>query len=247
MKRWPSRSAWIGWDPREADAYAVARSSMRRHLVGPMSINGLILGDLMQSGLYTRPTQTNGGRLFDLLSARGDYDGALSTQHANARFLLPHIAGSDLALFVDGDILVRGNVGALFDIAEADPSKAVWCVKHDYRPTETVKMDGCVQTQYSRKNWSSVMLWNLVHPATKRLTVEIANTLPGRDLHALAWLADEEIGELGPEWNHLVGEAAPNPRAKIVHFTKGTPSMGPAYADCEYAAEWFAELRRWAS
>ena len=58
---------------------------------------------------------------------------------------------------------------------------------------------------YSRKNWSSVVLWNWAHPANRRLTLEMVNTLPGRDLHAFCWLDEWEIGELPVEWNYLVG------------------------------------------
>jgi hypothetical protein len=50
------------------------------------------------------------------------------------------------------------------------------------------------------------MLFNCDHPSNKKLTVEMINTLPGRDLHRFCWLEDDEIGELDPGWNWLVGE-----------------------------------------
>ena len=34
----------------------------------------------------------------------------------------------------------------------------------------------------ARKNWSSLVLWNMDHPGTKRLTLDMVNELPGRDL-----------------------------------------------------------------
>ena len=55
MTQKPHFQVFIGFDPREAAAFAVCRESIRRfdrHLV----INGLVLSDLQISGLYTRPT-----------------------------------------------------------------------------------------------------------------------------------------------------------------------------------------------
>ena len=48
------------------------------------------------------------------------------------------------------------------------------------------------------------------------------------------------MGELPIEFNHLVGEYAPNPDAKIVHFTLGTPCF-EGYEEQEFADEWRAE------
>lgn len=239
-------AVYIGFDPREADAFAVARHSMRRRMTLPIPIRGLVLAELQAAGLYTRPTLRVEGRMIDLLSQRADYDGSISTEHANARFLVPHLNRTGHALFVDGDILVRGNVEDLFGKAQNDLSKAAWCVKHDHRPTATVKMDGQAQTVYARKNWTSVILWNCDHPAMRRLTVEMVNTLPGRDLHALTWLADDEIGELDVSWNWLAGYSDPDVVPDLVHFTSGTPSM-PGHDQAPFADEWRAELARWAA
>ena len=60
-----------------------------------------------------------------------------------------------------------------------DPSKAVVCVQHDYKPKEGTKMDGQVQTVYPRKNWSSMVLWNCEHPKNKLLTPELLNEKDG--------------------------------------------------------------------
>jgi hypothetical protein len=245
------RGVYIGFDRREADAFAVARSSMRRRATLPVPINGLILGDLQARGLYRRPTSvsidaTGAVRIVDHVSARDDYDGRISTEHANARFLVPYLHGSGAALFADGDILVRSNIWRVFDEVERDPSKALWCVKHDHDPKTNTKMDGQTQTKYARKNWSSVMLFNCDHPATSRLTIEMVNTLPGRDLHRFCWLDDHEIGELDVSWNWLVGHSSPEVEPKLVHFTDGVPSMA-GYADVPFADEWQDELYRWAS
>lgn len=235
---------YIGFDPREADAFAVARSSVKRHTFA-REIRGVVLDRLRESGLYTRPMETRRGVdrpiIWDVISGA-----AMATQHACARFLVPIIQRTGLALFMDGDVLVRASLEPLIDIAKDGPSKAVWVVKHSHEPRQPVKMDGQQQDAYARKNWSSVCLWNCDHPATRALTVEMVNTLPGRDLHRFCWMPDEAIGELDPCWNHLVGVYPKNPNAKIAHFTLGTPSM-PGYSGCEFADEWRAELARWAA
>lgn len=238
------QSIWIGFDPREADAFAVCRHSINRHLIAPIPVRGVVLTDLRTGGLYTRPTERRAGKLIDVLSKREDYDGAIATEFACSRFLVPRLAKSGWALFMDCDMLVRCDLQKLF--ALADPSKAVMVVKHDHQPRETVKMDGQAQTRYARKNWSSVILWNVDHPAHAALTTELVNSVPGRDLHRFCWLDDAEIGELEPKWNFLVGHSDPEINPSIVHFTDGIPTM-PGYEDCAYADEWRAELERWAA
>jgi hypothetical protein len=241
-------SIWIGFDPREAAAFAVARHSLRRDMSQSIPIYGLILADLQQAGIYCRPTQIklNGeGRveMVDVLSVRPDYDGRMSTQHAIARFLVPYLAKTDWALFMDADMLVRSNVVRLFE--QLDRRYAVYCVKHDHAPLETVKMDGQVQTRYPRKNWSSFLVFNCDHPSNRRLTPDLVNAVPGRDLHAFCWLDDHEIGELGPEWNFLVGHTDSSVAAKVAHFTSGTPDIA-GYERVAFAPEWHDALHDWA-
>lgn len=45
-----------------------------------------------------------------------------------------------------------------------DDRYVTMCIQHDYKPKETKKMDGVVQTVYLRKNWSSMVLYNSGHP-----------------------------------------------------------------------------------
>ncbi len=224
-------SIWIGYDPREATAFAVARYSIRR-FDHHTPICGVVLSALMQADLYKRETKTkvNG-------DGRRQLIGAISTEHANARFLVPALAKTGWALFIDCDVMVRSNINALFRLA--DSTKALMCVHHDHRPRETMKMDGQTQTQYPRKNQSSVMLINCDHPANKALTVEMVNSLPGRDLHRFCWLDDELVGELPPEWNYLVGHSKLDRSPKLVHFTRGLPDMA-GYENQEFADEWRA-------
>jgi hypothetical protein len=210
-------------------------------LTQPIPVNGLVLSKLREQGLYYRPTSIKDGRLYDDIS-----QWEMSTEFSISRFLTPHLAGSGYAVFVDADVLARVSLCRLFEIAESDLSKAVWCVKHNHVPSSETKMDNQVQSAYGRKNWSSVVVWNANSPSVKRLTPEVVNTMTGRDLHQFKFLRDDEIGELDPAWNHLVGEAAPNPDAKLVHMTLGVPSMH-GYENCEFAAEWRKELEMWAS
>jgi hypothetical protein len=239
-----NRSIYIGFDPREAAAFAVARSSAQRRLTQPIRIRGLVLGRLQELGLYRRPIEWREGPTANRIMWDTISGAPMSTQHANARFLVPHLAVTGWALFMDGDVLVRGNLVRLFD--GLDQSKAIYCVKHAHMPATGVKMDGQEQVQYARKNWSSVVIWNCEHPSNRALTGDVVNSLAGRDLHRFVWLEDDEIGELDPRWNWLVRQSPPVEEPQIVHFTEGTPDMA-GYDEDPYADEWRQELARWAA
>jgi lipopolysaccharide biosynthesis glycosyltransferase len=232
------RTVWIGFDPREATAFAVARYSLERRARTPIKARGLVLDYLRAQGLYTRPTSHREGRLWDDIS-----EAPCSTEFSISRFLVKELAQSGWALFADCDMLFRTDITQLFD--QCDSDKAVMVVKHQYDPPEGIKMDGQLQLRYQRKNWSSIMLVNCDHPANKALTVEMVNTLPGRELHRFCWLQDDEIGELDASWNYLVGHTDPEIEPDIVHFTEGIPTM-PGYESCDYADEWREELAKWA-
>ena len=228
------RSIYIGFDPSEAAAYWVAAASIRRHLSTAIPLNSLELTELQRRGLYTRPHEQRCGQLHDTISNH-----PMSTEFANSRFLVPHLAKEGWALFIDCDVLIRGALVELFD--QADERYAVMCVKHDYQPTSKRKMDGKTQSVYSKKNWSSVMLFNCNHTANQRLTLQWVNYATGRALHGFEWLEPYQIGDLDVRWNYLVGHShclAP----KIVHWTEGGPWLDE-YRWTEYAEEWFAALR----
>lgn len=233
-----NKSIWIGFDPREQDAFNIAAASISKHLSAPIDMHAVALPVLHGHGLYQRPTCRRGGQLWDVIS-----DAPMSTEFAISRFFVPTICRNfsanayDWALFMDCDMLARADLNELF--ALADPTKAVQVVKHDYRPAEGLKMDGQAQTAYPRKNWSSVMLWNLRHPANLALTIGKLNSWAGRALHGFQWLSDDQIGDLPACWNHLVGVDQPDPDAKLVHFTLGVPSM-EGYSTCEHAPEWWS-------
>lgn len=234
MKRW---SIWVGFDPREADCFAVAVASLRQHLSEELPINGIVLSRVRMEGLYKRATEKRDGRLFDVISQH-----PMATEFAISRFLTPHLAKSGLALFMDCDVLVRRDPVDLFQEMEMH-SHALMCVKHDHRPKSDTKMGGQIQSSYSKKNYSSVMMFDCDHAANKALTIDLINTVPGRELHQFCWLKEDNIGYFDPAWNVLVGEEDHEDPA-IVHFTNGAPSF-PDQQDAPFAEEWRAQLASW--
>ncbi len=233
---------FLGFDPREYSAFAVAKESIRR-FDRTIPINGVVLSDLRSCGLYKRPTRRRLGKLWDEISGAH-----MSTEFAISRFLVPELVERDngigWALFMDCDVLVRSNLQELRRLLDDD--KALMCVKHDHRPASNVKMDDQVQTSYPRKNWSSVMAFNCDHPSNRKLTVDLVNSLPGRDLHRFCWLKENEIGELPAEWNYLVGHTEGVDDPKIVHFTDGGPWL-ENFQSVPYADEWRDHLTRLAA
>jgi len=213
-------SIYIGYDPRESVAFhTLAHSILRRSSV-PISIAPLVQSQL--KGIYRRP--------------RGPTE---STEFSLTRFLVPALSAyRGWSVFMDCDMLCRADIAGLAAEIERQPDKAVLVCKHDYTPRTERKFLDQVQTQYTRKNWSSLMLFN--NERCRSLTADYVNTATGLDLHRFAWIDERSIGELGLEWNWLVGEYDYNPDARIVHFTIGGPYFS-AYRDCDYAAEWFAE------
>lgn len=238
------RSIYLGYDPRESRAFRIARTSLFRYMHPVLPVHWLCLEELKERGLYRRPYEwrqvsPDWSIMWDIIS-----DAPQSTEHANSRWLVKELAGTGWVMFCDCDVLFRDNVNEIFN--GLDPAKALYCVQHDYQPAETIKMDGQIQTKYARKNWSSVFVLNCEHPANAALTVEMINTLPGRELHAFCWLMDKDIGALDPGWNYLVGVSPPCPRVHLAHFTLGTPDM-PGFYYSEFADEWRDELERCAA
>src|ERR1700743_136047 len=100
-----SLQIFVGYDSREAEAYSVARESIRSRLTQPVRIRGIVLDDLKERGLYRRPPERRNEKLWDSIS-----EAPMSTEFAISRFLVPHLVGlSGWALFVDCDILCRTN------------------------------------------------------------------------------------------------------------------------------------------
>jgi len=210
---------FIGYDPNEIAAYHVLAHSIISRSSEPVSITPLKLNQLP---LYR------------------ERDPKQSTEFAFSRFLVPYLCNYEgYALFLDCDILCRTDITDI--LYEERPDKAVHVVKHDYTPKTERKFLGQIQTKYSKKNWSSVMLFN--NKMCKKLNPHYVGRASGLELHQFHWTEPELVGRLSKEWNHLVGEYEPNPNAKLIHFTLGGPYF-TGYEHCEYSEEWFEELEK---
>jgi hypothetical protein len=223
---------FIGYDSREPEAYRVAEASLLRHASVPVSVTPLNATRLAENGLLRRPTDLRGQR-YDIPS-----NAPASTEFAISRFLVPFLAQTGWALFVDSDVVFMDDVAKLF--ALADPRYAVMCVKHRFDGLTGTKMDNQIQTAYPKKLWSSVCLFNSSHPGNKRLSLVDVQERPGRYLHGFDWLHDSEIGELPGRFNWLVGLQPEPENVAVAHYTLGTPELG---VTSDYDTYWYAALR----
>lgn len=208
----------IGFDPAETVAYHVLCQSI-----------------LSRSSQPVRFIPINKRNIPEF--TRGIEDG--STQFSFSRFLTPFLSGYvGQSIFIDCDMIVRCDIAEIFE--HCDTKHDVFVVKHDYTPKTESKFLGNTQHVYPKKNWSSVMVFNNFSMACRRLTPEVVNTASGKYLHQFEWCDESRVGELPPEFNHLVGEYDENPDAKIIHYTLGTPCF-EGYWHQEFSVEWFKE------
>lgn len=208
---------YIGYDPAETEAAEVCAKSLRFVTQGQLEPEFLRLPKIAAQGLITRPFDYRGDQIYDLVS-----NDTASTQFKITRFLVPMLCQSGYALFLDCDMLFTADPREM--LVDVRAENAVSVVKHpEYKPVESTKMMGLVQTTRKRKNWSSVMLFNCDHPANRRLSLRDVNERTAEELHTFYWLNDSEIGELAPRWNWLVN-VQPKPQYPgIAHFTLGGP------------------------
>jgi hypothetical protein len=215
---------YIGYDSREKVAYDVCKYSIEKRASKPVEIRSLNLELLRRRGLYWRKE-----------------DSLASTEFTYSRFLVPYLCNYvGNAVFVDCDFLFLADVWELLD--QFDPNKSIQCVQHDYKPTETVKMDGAQQTVYPRKNWSSLMLLNCEHRDCKNLTISKVNTETGKYLHRFEWAKDENLGEISHLWNYLEGWYPSDGSPKAVHHTRGGPWF-KEYQNVDWGKEWLEEYK----
>jgi hypothetical protein len=227
------REIFIGYDKKERIAFDVCKYSLKKRSSVSLDIKPLKINELIQKELYTRPHENREGIIYDVIS-----EAPMSTEFANSRWLVPFLSNHKWSLFMDCDMLVMSDIDKVFQMT--DDKYAVMCVKHKYAPEEKTKMDGQIQTSYSRKNWSSFVLFNNHHPANLSLTNRIINRIPGKYLHAFFWLDDNEIGELPEGWNWLEGHSSPDIIISNIHYTRG----GPWFEECKdvgYADLWLRE------
>lgn len=215
----------------------MARASFLRRASRPINVKFLRLNRLQCHGVYDRPMVRADGRMHDVIS-----EAPMSTQFAISRFASIILNHQGAGMFVDCDVVCLRDPCELLDFY--DETKAVQCVQHQHAPAQSIKMDGQVQTQYSRKNWSSVMLYNSSHHANRALTLKMLNSYPGRMLHRFCWLDDSDIGALPAEWNWLVGVQPKPDNPGIAHFTNGIPDGRTAPVDSEHAEIWHSERER---
>ncbi len=209
---------FVGYDPREAIAYHVCCNSIIRNASAPVAIVPVALNLFSEY----KETHTDGSNHF-----------------IYTRFLVPWLMGwKGRAIFIDGDMIVRGDIIELYNSIGLDKDVAV--VKHDYQTKQTEKYMGAKNENYPRKNWSSVIVWNCASFPNRRLTPEFVMASTGAFLHRFTWLDDARIQELPPEWNWLPDEYGSNSNAKLLHYTLGTPCFHE-YADTPQNEEWHRE------
>ncbi len=139
------------------------------------------------------------------------------TPFTYSRFLVPYLMGYEgFGIFLDADILLNA------DIAE------LWALRDYSYLAQAVPHDGGLKFERA-----SVIIFN--NKRCKILAPEYVET--ANNLHTMGWAREDEIGELPKEWNHLVGYDAPNPNAKLIHYTQGIPAF-PETTGCEFTKEW---------
>jgi hypothetical protein len=189
---------FIGYDSRQSVAYNVLQHSLYTRSSRPVSITPLVLDTL--------PMERSG-----------------LTPFTYSRFLVPWLCNySGVGLFLDLDMLVRGDIRELFDLA--DSKYAVQVVKSS-----------------QRFEWASAILFNCAHPANAVLTPEYVDDAEQCVTpHYLDWLDESLVGALPPQWNHTIGYDKPRVDASLVHYTQGVPAH-PEVRGCDFHDEWLAE------
>ena len=197
---------FIGYDSNESVALYTLMHSIVSRASRPVQIIPLVLQQL------------------PLTRQRAEFQ---ATEFSFSRFLVPWLCQFEgKAAFLDSDIICMTDICELWDMKH---DRTVSVVKHNYRPNMENKFLNQPQSNYPKKNWSSVMVFN--NQQCRGLTPERVNTASGAYLHQFQWVeygdvdAYSMIGELGPEWNHLVGEEnqCDIKDAKLIHYTRGTP------------------------
>jgi lipopolysaccharide biosynthesis glycosyltransferase len=187
---------FIGYDSKVDIAYRVLKYSIEKHSTEPVDIRPLVLKEL---------------------DFKREFDPLASTEFTYTRFLVPYLCDfKGVALFMDNDMLCLADINEIFQL-DLD---RYWLrvVKHDYRPTVKFKLDGFIQTQYPRKNWSSLMFLNC--EKLTKWNKENVQTKSGAWLHRFEPIPDDCIGEIPKEWNVLERY---DTDTKLIHYTEGGP------------------------
>lgn len=166
---------FIGVDPRQPVGFSVLASSIYRHSSLPVAITPLVLRQLP-------------------LKRRG------LTEFTYSRFLVPYLCGyKGHALFLDADMVVRGDIAELFYVADQNLSVQV-------------------NKEQPEFEWASAMLFN--NARCQNLTLDYIEN-PAHGMFGMEWA--EDVGSFPKEWNHCVRYNEPNANAKLFHYTEGLP------------------------
>jgi lipopolysaccharide biosynthesis glycosyltransferase len=221
--RIPKFDVWVGYDPRESLNLDVCGYSLRKHSGYDFPCTILNQDTLRAGGYYWR-----------------EQDKA-STSFSLTRFLTPYLSKHynpdiEYSIFIDSDNIITRDIREVFlHMLECE---AVGVVKHDYVPRQSVKMDGCKQEAYPRKNWSSFIVFRNDF-CREALPLEVVNTHSPAFLHRFGWCPDRLIAPLPIEFNYLVGEDMPVLKQLPInlHYTNGSP-MFPEYDQCDFNEVW---------
>lgn len=209
---------WIGYDPSQHVSFEVLKFSLEEHATEPIDVKAI---DAEKLPDFKRPG-----------------DPLASTPFTYTRFLVPCLMDYEgIALFMDSDMLALGDVSELFHLPMDELALRVR--KHEYNPTETVKMGGKTQTQYPRKNWSSLMLMNCSE--LEVWSKEAVENESGAWLHRFEPIPDEKVGDISEEWNVLDHMTGPT---KLLHYTSGGPWL-PGCEDADHADLWHEYRERY--
>ena len=133
---------FIGYDKREIVAYHVLSQSIIKYAKCPISITPLKLEHF--SKFYKRKKRKKD-----------------STEFSISRFLTPYLSSfSGYSIYMDCDMLLRDNIAKVFKYIEKNKNKTLWCVKHNHQVKDSKKFLNEKQLKYSKKNWSSFMIFN---------------------------------------------------------------------------------------
>lgn len=225
---------FIGHDSRAPHHTDVCRQSILRHTDAPVLIELLDMDALRRASMYRRWHYLGE----DGAQVDGQDGRPFSSEFAFTRFLVPALTQwQGHAIFCDSDFMFKDDIAELWKARRED--KAVQVAKQHYVSSKTRKKGGAIQENYTRKNWSSLILWNNAHHANSALTTYTVNTFPGNWLHTFSWLEDDQIGHLDLGWNWIEGTTQAVPRA--VHFTLGVPDLEEC-RNAKYADEWLDYL-----
>lgn len=171
---------FIGRDPRKPLDANVLANSIVEHSSVPVSITML--------SLKTLPIKRRG-----------------LTEFTFSRFLVPYLCDYEgLALFLDADMVVTGDLKELFQVPKPGDTKQVY-VNQNQKPFE----------------WASAMLFDcsLCQILTPSFIDNQANAM-----FDFKWAEKGGVGSFPEEWNWCVPYSGTNDNAKLYHFTQGTPN-----------------------